>query len=222
MPQVLQPNLVSSNALPVGPSVIPVEFVFAQPAWSSPGEELSCTVGFRECPPPGDEDRLSTAVALRTSTGRRALRVKCDDERVVHVMRLVTFVEVADLVASPLRLSVSARHEAVLSNGDRVLLLDDRGWSESIFTTEGSAPPDIWSSLSAGEIGDTARVVVGPDEPFDGYSQERMESNHWDTLAAVLQREGVDIEGTALSELPHEVVLGEELLARLCGGNSSL
>lgn len=142
--------------------------------------------------------------------------------RVVHVMPLLTFGEVADPVANPRLLSVSARHEAVLWNGDRVLLLDDRGWSESIFTTDGSGPPDIWSTSTAGDIADTARVVVGPDEPFAGYSQEDMESSHWDTLATVLQREGVDIEETALSELPHEVVLGEELLARLRAGNGSM
>ena len=151
---------------------------------------------------------------------RRRLRQgrRRDDERVVHVMHLVTFVEVDDPVANPRRLSVTARHEAVLSNSDRVLLLDDRGWSESIFTTDGSGPPDIWSTLTAGEIAATARVIVGPDEPFDGHSQEHMESSHWDTLTAVLQREGVDVEGMALSELPHEVVLGDELLARLRAG----
>lgn len=136
---------------------------------------------------------------------------QCDHERVVHVMRLVTFVEVTDSVADPRRLSVSARHEAVLSNGDRVILLDDRGWSES-------GPPDIWSSLSAGEIVESARVVVGPDEPFDGYSQEYMQATHWATLAEVLRRHDVDLEGKTLSELPHEVELGEELLTRLRAG----
>lgn len=40
VPQVLQPNLVSSCALPVGPRVIPVELAFAQPASSAPGEEV--------------------------------------------------------------------------------------------------------------------------------------------------------------------------------------
>lgn len=133
---------------------------------------------------------------------------QCDHEPVVKVKRLVTSVEVDDPVADPLRLSATASHEAVLSNGDRVLLLDDRGWSIS-------GPPEIWASMTAGEITDTARVVVGPDEPFAGYSQEDMEASHWDTLAAVLRRQGVDVEGLALRELPHDVVLGKQLLARL-------
>lgn len=122
--------------------------------------------------------------------------------------RFVTSVEVDDEVPSARRLSVSATHEAVLSNGDRVLLLDDRGWSVS-------GPSNIWSYLSAAEIADTARVVVGPDGAFDGYSQEDMEASHWDFLAAILRRRGVDVEGPALKELPHDVVLGTRLLARL-------
>jgi hypothetical protein len=121
---------------------------------------------------------------------------------------LVTSVEVDDEVDDPRRLSVSASHEAVLSNGDRVPLLNDRGWSVS-------GPPDIWSSMSAAEIMDTARVVVGPDEAFDGYSQEDMEASHWAFLAAILRRQGADVEGPALRELPHDVVLGERLRARL-------
>ena len=133
---------------------------------------------------------------------------ECDHDRVVHVTHLVTYVEVGDAVADPRRLSVSASHEAVLSNGDRVLLLEDRGWSVSV-------PPDVWSSMSADEIENTARVVVGPDEAFDGYSQEDMEASHWACLAGVLRRQSADVEGSVLRELPHHVVLRERLLARL-------
>ena len=39
--------------------------------------------------------------------------------------------------------------------------------------------------MSADEIENTARVVVGPDEAFDGYSQEDMEASHWACLAGV-------------------------------------
>lgn len=122
--------------------------------------------------------------------------------------RLVTSVEVDDEVLNPRRLSVSAKHEALLSNGDRVLLLDDRGWSVS-------GPADTWSCLTAAEIADTARVVVGPDEAFDGYAKKDMEASHWAYLAAILRRRGVDVEGPALRQLPHDVVLGTRLLARL-------
>jgi len=39
----------------------------------------------------------------------------------------VTFVDVGGDVADARQMSVSARHEAVLVNGRRLLLLDDRG-----------------------------------------------------------------------------------------------
>ena len=126
----------------------------------------------------------------------------------MKVTRLVTRVEVDDSIADPRRLSATASHEAVLSNGDQVLLLDDRGWSIS-------GPPGIWTTTTPGEIADTARAVVGPDEPFAGYSQEDMEASHWNALATVLRRQGINVEGPALRELPHDVVLGKQLLARL-------
>ena len=89
-----------------------------------------------------------------------------------------------------------------------MLLLDDRGWSIS-------GPAEIWETTTPDEIADTARVVVGPDEPFAGYSQEDMEASHWNALATVLRRQGINVEGPALRELPHDVVLGKQLLARL-------
>ena len=103
--------------------------------------------------------------------------------------RLVTFVEVDDTVVDPRQMSVSARHEAVLTNGGRVLLLADRGWTSS-------GPPSIWAATSVEEIADTARMVVGPDEPFGGRSQKNMEADHWSSLAAVLRHQGVDVDAS--------------------------
>lgn len=42
-----------------------------------------------------------------------------------------------------------------------------------------------------------------------------MEASHWNALATVLRRQGINVEGPALRELPHDVVLGKQLLARL-------
>jgi hypothetical protein len=105
-------------------------------------------------------------------------------------------------------MSVSARHETVLTNGGRGLLLADRGWSAS-------GPPNIWAVTSVEERADTARMVVGPDEPFGGRSQENIEADHWASLAAVLRHQGVDVDALELGRLPHDVVLGEQLLARI-------
>lgn len=93
-------------------------------------------------------------------------------------------------------------------NGRHVLLLADRGWSAS-------GPPNIWAVTSVEEIADTARMVVGPDEPFGGRSQKDMEADHWASLAAVLRCLGVDADVLELARLPHDVVLSEQLLARI-------
>jgi hypothetical protein len=90
------------------------------------------------------------------------------------VARLVTLVDVNDDVADARHMSVSARHEAVLVNGRRLLLLDDRGWNSSLKRFEmdevpdgdslREGVPDIWAVTSVEDIEEEARVVVGP--PF--------------------------------------------------------
>ena len=128
--------------------------------------------------------------------------------QVAPVARLMTFVDVRDDVADVRRMSVSARHEALLANGRRVLLLDDRGWSES-------GPPNIWAWISVEDIVKTARDVVGQDEPFGGRSYEDMEADHWVHLTEVLRKHGIDADALELKRLPHDVVLSERLLARV-------
>jgi hypothetical protein len=89
------------------------------------------------------------------------------------VARLVTFVDIRDQDddgPDARRMSVSARHEAELPDGRRVLLLDDRGWSSTslIASGEGEVPeeqPDSWATWSVEDIEETTRIVVGPDEP---------------------------------------------------------
>lgn len=120
--------------------------------------------------------------------------------------RLVTFVDVDVYV--PRRMSVSARYEAVLVGGGRVLLLGDNGWSVS-------GPPNIWALTSVEDIVDTARMVVGPDKPFGGRSHEDMDADHWVQLAEVLRKQGVVADPLKLKRLQHEVVLSERLLARV-------
>ena len=61
----------------------------------------------------------------------------------------------------------------------------------------------------------TARVVVGPDEPYGGHSHKDMEADHWVQLAEVLRKQGVVASALELKRIPHEVVLSERLLARV-------
>jgi hypothetical protein len=143
------------------------------------------------------------------------------------VTRLVTLVDVRDEASDARQMSVSARHEAELADGRRVLLLDDRGWTSAVLTAywgeahgDGSErdEPDVWATTSVEEIEETARFVVGPDEPPEGYSQDEMEASHWDYLAGVLGEQGVVVDAQELKWLPHAVVLSERLLARIDPG----
>lgn len=141
------------------------------------------------------------------------------------VTRLVTFVDLADGVGDTRQMSFSARHEALLLDGRSVLLLDDRGWTwSSLIAVQADASdrdstreqqPDIWATTSVEDIEQTARMVVGPDEPIDGYSQEDAERGHWAYLSDVLRQHGVVADAPDLTRLPHDVVLSERLLARV-------
>jgi hypothetical protein len=142
------------------------------------------------------------------------------------VARLVTSVDVCEGVGDTRRMSISARHEAELLDGRLVLLLDDRGWTEEVrrasasltASSGGELPeeqPDIWATTSVEDIEETARTVVGPDEPFEGVTRKDAETGHWTYLSDVLRRHGVLIDPLDLKRLPHDVVLSERLLARV-------
>lgn len=118
----------------------------------------------------------------------------------------------------PRSISVSARHEAVLDDGRRLLLLDDRGWTEALRGAGANEIDDLWALTSERDIVQTARVVVGPDEPFDGRSQDDMETDHWNALARTLRMHGVVVDASELRQLPHDVVLSDRLRARLGRG----
>jgi hypothetical protein len=117
------------------------------------------------------------------------------------VLRLVTFVDIDDRDARGL--SVSALHQAVLDDGRRVVLLDDRGWTSS----RGAAVAPVE------EIKRTARVVVGPDEPFGDRSQADTDAIHWEALGRTLRGHGVPADAAKLRGLAHDVELSDRLLA---------
>jgi hypothetical protein len=144
--------------------------------------------------------------------------------KVAAISRLVTHVDITDRVPDTCQISISARHEAELVDGGRLLLLDDRGWTSlpSISAISKGPGDDSWQrdvaervELSVEEIERTARVVVGPDEPYEEQSREEAEAAHWAHLAAVLARHGVVVDAEALRSLPHDVVLSGRLLARV-------
>jgi hypothetical protein len=123
---------------------------------------------------------------------------------VAQVRRLKTFVEVDEGNRTPN--SVRARLDAVLDDGTRVTLLDDRGWA-------GGRIED-WSIA---EIEQTARTVVGPDEPLlsRGETAAQMSDRHQQALRRTLSEAGFDVVEFEFDALPHDVVFGARLSRRL-------
>jgi hypothetical protein len=121
------------------------------------------------------------------------------------VERLITTADVDDRARDDLHVTVAARLEAVLTDGRRLVLLDDRGWSSN----------QPWTAASTEEIEETARTVVGPDEPPPGRTREEEAAGHWNGLARVLHGYRVAVDARELRHLPHDVVLGDRLLARI-------
>ena len=144
----------------------------------------------------------------------------------VRVRRLVTTVGLADTERRSVQeASVRALHEAELTDGSRVVLLADRGFTWSVHAsrigdggTDAPRPGDVpgaWDAISVAELEEDARTVVGPDEAYGGMTQEQMAAGHWKTLAAVLAGHGVPVESERLAALPHDVELTDGVLARI-------
>jgi ADP-ribose pyrophosphatase YjhB (NUDIX family) len=122
---------------------------------------------------------------------------------VVDVERLVTVVELDE--RDPSGHSIWAHLYAELSTGERRRLLDDRGWSGSAeIADEGLA-----------SIENTARMVVGPDGPGPGETDEQMQSRYWAWMERTLRGTGIRGEAAELTALPHDVEVGEHLGRRL-------
>jgi|SRR5947209_14555526 len=115
------------------------------------------------------------------------------------IRRLLTF---ADLDGrDPRACSISARLVAELAEGRHIVLLDDRGW-----TSSGGV-----ASLSAEDVERTARVVVGPDEPWGGRTRAEIESGYWATLEQEVQAAGVGAASSDMAALANDVEISDRL-----------
>ncbi|WP_152991237.1 hypothetical protein [Frankia sp. R43] len=99
---------------------------------------------------------------------------------------------------------------AVLSDGRRLTLTADRGWSSSLAGSP--TTDDAWSYLTLAEVTETVLVVVGPDE-----GDEAAGAHPWVLFAQRLRAQDVDTTPEALRDLPYEVVLSERLQSKLSG-----
>ena len=134
------------------------------------------------------------------------------------IARLITYTDLNDWPGQPAgQVSCSAVLKAELVDGGEVVLLHDRGWSAGVRFVGGGGPSDQWGYVTQEDVEETARIVVGPDEPADGESYEEAARMHWSFLAAVLEDNGVAASADDLRSLAHVVVLSERLLARIAG-----
>ncbi|ALO68212.1 hypothetical protein NHF46_00135 [Arthrobacter alpinus] len=117
------------------------------------------------------------------------------------------FVSIADVHegAQSEQVSVSVLFQAELHDGQSVLLLDDRGWNSS----------QPWAEASQEEIESTARVVVGPDEPYGDQTATGAVTAYWNYIQNILAQNGVEISPAVLPAIPHDVVLGQSIIERL-------
>ncbi|WP_218566572.1 hypothetical protein [Vallicoccus soli] len=126
--------------------------------------------------------------------------------------RLVTSIDLDEAAEAALdqhrEVSISALLELELVSGRRLTLLDDRGWSSG-------GPDSIWSHLSLQQLEETARAVVGPDEPPEGRSYEEEAALHWAHLSKIAHRQGVPVQAGELAALPHDVHISPRIRARL-------
>ncbi|HEY0641039.1 MAG TPA: hypothetical protein VGD67_25685 [Pseudonocardiaceae bacterium] len=94
---------------------------------------------------------------------------------------------------------------ATLSDGRRVVLSDDRGWSVG-----GGSVDDLWARMTVASVEADVLLVVLPDD-----AEETGEAHPWEWFAAALRSHGVDVTAESLRGLPYDVVLSPRLHARL-------
>jgi hypothetical protein len=167
----------------------------------------------------GSPDRESPAGLDATHECARE-RAQCP--ALAAIARLITYTDLNDWPGQPAtQVSCSAVLKAELVDGREIVLLDDRGWSESALYAEGRGAldqaSDQWRGMTEEHVVETARTVVGPDEPADSESYEEAERMHWSYLAGVLERHGVAASPDDLRSLPHFIVLSDRLRRRITG-----
>ncbi|WP_104112055.1 hypothetical protein [Arthrobacter sp. N199823] len=123
------------------------------------------------------------------------------------------FVSTADVHegAQPERVSVSVLFEAELDNGESVLVLDDRGWNSS----------QPWADASQEQIESTARVVVGPDEPYGDQTATGAVTAYWNYIQNILAQHGLETSPAELPAIPHDVVLSQSIIEHLGSKHSA-
>jgi hypothetical protein len=150
--------------------------------------------------------------------------------RMASVSHLLTTVDLSDRHdpgPDAREMWVDARLHAVLDSGRRTLLLGDRGWGGAVgwyWTEEPSEEerrrvereaPGIWADVTAEQLENEARMVVGPEGAYGEVTDEESARLHWEALAKHLRARRIEITGEELAALRHDVELSERVLARI-------
>jgi hypothetical protein len=121
-----------------------------------------------------------------------------------QVVELVAECELVERAGN--RTSFEVVEYAVLPDGRRVTLLDDRGWSQ---TTHGLPAGEQWP-LTADDVRRDVLAVVLPDD-----AETSGEDHEWGWFVERLHDAGVDVTRDELRALPYRIVFGDRLRAAL-------
>lgn len=113
----------------------------------------------------------------------------------------------AALDAFARQLNFRVEEFATLSDGRRLTLTDDRGWSIS---GPGSTADDLWAYQTVESVETDVRNVLLPDD-----AEQTGDEHPWVWLAERLRAQGVEATPERLRRLPYNVILSERLRARL-------
>jgi hypothetical protein len=114
----------------------------------------------------------------------------------------------ADLAEFRRSASFTVHEFAVLADGRRLQLDDDRGFGVSTRVSGDGPPPDPWADLTLEDLEQSVRTTVLPDDD-DG------EDHPWEWLAQRLGELGVEVAPDRLREVPYTVEFSERLRARV-------
>lgn len=98
---------------------------------------------------------------------------------------------------------------ALLENGERIILHDERGYTGRI------SSGDIWAHETVERITRDVLTALLPDD------DDTVDEHPWQWLAELAQSRKIDVTSDDLRLLPYEVVLSERVTLRLATSASS-
>ena len=121
----------------------------------------------------------------------------------MHLVGLGALCDLSPSGNDPRRSSFTVSEFAVLDDGERMRLHNERGFNVVSLTG------DVWAPETVERLTRQVLATVLPDE------DEPEEQHPWEWLAELLRARGIDATINDLRQLPYEVVFTERVLQRL-------